>query len=459
MKHALVAIFLLLIFSRENAIAQQQSKAASIEKMISLLHKERSFNGAIVAGENGKIIYSQGFGFAEFSDSIPFTPLTASDGGSNAKTFTAAAVLLLIEEGKLSLNDPVQKYIANYPYWNTTVFNLITHSTGGLPDYDYYFNRISDSTILDIEKIIDLLAKNGPALPYPPNTNFYYDSPGFDIAAAVVERVSGMRYQDFLRKLFFVPLQMTNSFVRPARIEQWPGKRTRGYRFERDSMKLFDIADREGFYGGSNIWFSATDLYHWGTSFYKGPVLSKDVIKRLTSPVAIHGKTSGIHLGGWYGGKNADAFYYWGDLFGFYSWVYWNSRKKFTVAFVTNSTTPQWVRPLLTSGLVDIMEGTPSTSISKPEMGNIERDGLTKICGFYDVPTYGRIEIFLRENVPTLRAPSRMEYRMVQVDSGLFYIPGLDPWISFQTLKDNKFQELNWMSTVLQASGKRVNSK
>src|SRR5688572_7446227 len=116
MKHALVGILLLLIFSRENAIAQQQSKAASIEKMISLLHKERSFNGAIVAGENGKIIYSQGFGFAEFSDSIPFTPLTPSDGGSNAKTFTAAAILLLIEEGKLSLNDPVQKYIANYPY-------------------------------------------------------------------------------------------------------------------------------------------------------------------------------------------------------------------------------------------------------------------------------------------------------------------------------------------------------
>jgi CubicO group peptidase (beta-lactamase class C family) len=455
MKQPLVAIVFVLIFSHQNVLAQQ-SKAASLEKLISLLHKQRLFNGAVVAGHNGKIIYSQAFGFAEFSDSIPFTPITASDGGSNAKTFTAAAILLLVEKGALRLDDPVQKYFENYPFNNTSIFNLITHSTGGLPEYDFYFNKISDSVTLDIRKIIDLLDEHEPVLPYPPNTNFYYDSPGFDIAAAVVEQVSEMKYQEFLNKYFFSPLQMTNSFVRPARVEEWPAERTKGYRFEKDSVKLFDIADREGFFGGSNIWFSATDLYLWGTSFYKEPVLSKYLVERLTSPVAINGKPSAIRLGAWYGGKNANAFYYWGNLSGFYSWVYWDKKQKFTVAFVTNTTTPQWVRPLLTSCLIDIMEGKPFVNISKPKTDMIERNDLAQICGFYNVPKFGRIEIFLKENVPTLRVPSGMEYHMVQVDAELFYVPGLEPWISFRHLDGTRFQELNWMATVLQTVGKRV---
>ncbi len=77
-------------------------------------------------------------------DSIRFTPSTTSDGGSNAKTFTAASILLFAEEGKLRLNDPVQRYLPGYPYFNTSVWNLITHSVFG-PCWYYQSHAVAVS--------------------------------------------------------------------------------------------------------------------------------------------------------------------------------------------------------------------------------------------------------------------------------------------------------------------------
>jgi hypothetical protein len=272
-----------------------------------------------------------------------------------------------------------------------------------------------------------------------------------------VERVSGRTYQQFLDSAFFDPLNMTDAFVRPARLNSWPGKRTKGYQYQYDTLQSFDIADREGFYGGSNIWLSATDLYRWGTSFYHKPVLTAAMIKTLTSAVMINGKRSAVRLGAWYCGKNEHAFYYWGNLFGFYSWVYWDKKQQFTIAFVTNTNTPQWLRPQLTSALIDIMEGKPVAKIEKPASEIIEEEQFGKITGRYQIAKYGKVEIYLKVGSPVLCLPSLMEYKMIQVGKDVFYVPGLDPWISFRSLKENKFNELVWSATIFQTVGQRIN--
>jgi hypothetical protein len=238
-----------------------------------------------------------------------------------------------------------------------------------------------------------------------------------------------------------------------------PTNRTKGYRFKNDSLKAFDISDREGFSGGSNIWFSATDLYHWGTSFYYQTILSPVVLKAIISPVSIQNKPSAIRLGAWYRGKNENAFYYWGNVSGFYSWVYWDSKQKFTIAFVTQTGMPQWIRPQLTSALIDVMEGKQVKEIIEPASAPIEEKQLYQITGFYQINKYGRIYIYLKDGVPMLRLRSKMEYMMVQVGNNIFYVPGLEAWISFQSLKGNKFEELIWSATILHTKGKRIKEK
>ena len=449
-------VLLLVVFNI--ASASQDIRSSVIDQLLSELYNKKLFNGAIVAGEKGKIIFSKGYGYADFSDSVSFTPSTPSDGGSNAKTLTATSILLLAEEGKLKLNDPVQRYLPNYPYLKTTVWNLITHSVGGLPDYDYFFEQAPDSAIVTTSLNLDILNKNKPALTYLPGTNFYYDNVGFDLAALIVERVSGKSYYQFLKEKIFDPLQMDSSFVRPARFADWQENRTIGYRFENGSRQLFDIADREGFYGGCNIWFTATDLYRWGQSFYHHPVLSKTLIEKTSSSVFINGKPSHVRLGAWYAGKTKTAFYYWGNVAGFYSWVYWDKEKQFTIAFMTNITMPQWTRPQLTSALINIMNKTSYLPIVKPQTDLLDRKNLNQVAGTYQIQRIGKVSISIREAKVILKVNNGMEYHMHLVDSKTFYVPGYDPWISFHSLKNGKFQSINWASTILQAKGKRISN-
>jgi hypothetical protein len=245
--------------------------------------------------------------------------------------------------------------------------------------------------------------------------------------------------------------------VRPARFSDWRQNRTIGYRYQNDSLQLYDIADREGFYGGCNIWFTAMDLYHWGESFYR-PLLDDKFISTITSTVFIEGKASHVRLGAWYSGKTKNAFYYWGNVAGFYSWVYWDKDKQFTIAFMTNTAMPQWVRPLLTSALVDIMSGTSYLPINEPQADSLDKKDLNQIAGTYAIHGIGKAQILIKGSKAILKVNNGMEYRMHLVDGKTFYIPGYDPWISFGLLQNGKFQNINWCSTILQTTGKRISN-
>ena len=447
---------LLIIFLLCSLAADAQNRKSDlIHQLISDMYGKKYFNGAIVVGRDD-VLYQVGVGKADYANNFSFDALKPSDGGSLAKTFTAASILLLEIQGKLKLHDPVQKYLSGYPYLNTTIWNLITHSTGGLPDYDYYFNNFPDTDIITNNSILFFINKSKPTLHYLPGTNFYYDNAGFDLAALVVEKVTGLTYENFVKQHFFGPLKMDSAFVRPAGLNQFKGHRTIGYRWDRDSLLLNDIADREGFHGGGNIWISAQDLYQWGKSFYHDPGLGKELIRKVTSSVRINQKPSAVTLGAWYRGKSKHAFYYWGNVAGYYSWLYFDTSKKYTIAFVTNTTTPQWVRPFLTSALVDIMEGKKVTNFRPPEADYIDTNNLSRIAGTYYLKTAGRVRISVTGNIPKLHLSNGMDYRMFLVDTKTFYVPGLDPWISFSSSTKNKFQKLIWRATTLHEDGIRV---
>ncbi len=451
------ALFILFSLFLVHQQTSAQNKAAIIDTLLSRLNQKNLFNGAIVVGQRDKLIISKGYGYSNFSTASPFTVNTPADGGSIAKTLTATGILLLADQRKLDLLDSVQKYIPGYPYPDTKVWNLLTHSTGSLPDYNYYFEKTPATETLTNQGILDILNKNKPSLLYAPDSNFSYDNTGFDIAAAIIEQLSGTSYQNFLYDQFFAPLKMQDAFIRPPLLNQWAGERIKGYSYENEVLELMDIGDREGFYGGSNIWFSASDLYRWGQSFYHKPILGEYLLPVISSWVSIKSKLSMIRLGAWYQGRNAAAHYYWGSVAGFYSFVYWDSQQQFTIAFVSNTNIPQWVRPQLTNALIDITEGRKEPSITEPQAEKITEKELQAITGTYEITNLGNIEIYLKEGKPYMKAQSGMEYGIFAVDDKTFYVPGLDPWISFQKKINNQFQSLLWRTSYEELVGRRVN--
>lgn len=121
------------------ARAQRESPvAASVDTLMTDLHERGLFNGAVVVGSNDAILYERGFGLANVAEGVPFTPNTPSNGASMGKTLTAAAILMLQEDGLIDLDDPVTKYLPEFPYPEIKIRHLISHSSGLHPDGVYF---------------------------------------------------------------------------------------------------------------------------------------------------------------------------------------------------------------------------------------------------------------------------------------------------------------------------------
>ncbi len=450
-------IFVAVIFflsCKSTSPSKKLPKARIIEQLLDSLYRAKVFNGAIVVAENDSILFSKGYGFANFNDSIPFTPNTLSDGGSLGKTFTAAALWKLQIQGKLSLQDLVQKYLPGYPYANTTIIDLITHNAGGLPAYDYFFIQIPATAILTNESMWSILAQNKPTLVDAGRTGFNYENCGYDLAGLIIEKATGKKYEEVLTELFFKPLNMEATHVRPALFSQWKTPRTIGYIWNHDSLSLNDIADREGFYGGSNLHFTAMDLYKWGASFYNNEI-NKDIISEGGQPAIVAGKTSGLNKLNWYYPKNKKASYYWGNVAGFYSHLYHDDEKKFTIAFMTNTTMPSQMRQPLAAALVEIMEtgDYKKEHFALPDLLQLNNDA--SFLGSYKTGKGDSIRVFKEKELLHIQRNDELRYNMYIVDSITAYVPGIDAWISFS--KENDKLTLYWKSVFLEETAQRKN--
>jgi CubicO group peptidase (beta-lactamase class C family) len=156
-----------------------------------------------------------GYGWANRELQLPFTPDTPMDGASIAKTFTAAGLLLLSDEKRLDLNDPVAAHLSAFPYPNHRVIDLLTHAAG-LPDYEWFDTLVVAGEPRTNDTHLGAMAQRRPALPFAPGAAFAYDNVAYDMAAMVIERVAGTSYAEFISTRFARPLRLVTSCAPPA---------------------------------------------------------------------------------------------------------------------------------------------------------------------------------------------------------------------------------------------------
>jgi CubicO group peptidase (beta-lactamase class C family) len=471
-----------VVVSVPDVAAQPQRQAPSAERirlrvdsLLESLHARGLFTGAVVLGRGDEELYARGFGMANRAAGVPFTPDTPADGASIAKTLTAAAVLILQDEGRLRLDDRVVAHVPEYPHADTRVRDLLSHSAG-LPEteYDFFEGLVPAESVKTTLRFLEVLRARAVAPEYPRGTRFRYSSFGFDVAALVVERVSGKRWEAFLRERVFEPLGMRDTFLRPARLADWPGVRTLGYRRDGDTLAVHDVFDNEGFYGGSNLYFSARDLHRWSRSFYTRPVLTSRALALGTRAPLLFDRSTGIggrsaiDWLGWYYHPRARRFHYPGSLQGFWASAYRDEDRRYSIIYVSNNSMPQWLRPMLTRALIDVMEGRAAGIGELPRYHDVRGADVARAAGRYRVPGVGRVALAARGGRLFVRVNDGLEYPSVRVGENLRYVPGLDVWFGFPEraspsrpaaparAADDRFSRLAWLSIFAVAEGDRA---
>ena len=191
-----------------------QDRIQKIDSLLNAMFSNKSINGNFLIAEKGNVIYKKSFGLANESTKEKLNDNSIFELASVSKQFTAMAIMILKEKGKLHIDDDFTKYIPELSHYKgITIKNLLNH-TGGLPDYMVLMDSLFDKSKIATNKdIIILFARYTPKVLFPPNTKWEYSNTGYALLASIIEKASGISYKDYLQKVIFTPLNMTNTFV------------------------------------------------------------------------------------------------------------------------------------------------------------------------------------------------------------------------------------------------------
>ena len=296
-------VLAVVLFTHSAVVAAAPDHAAVDSYVRSQMERHRIPGVALAVVKNGQVVYEKAYGLANVELNVPVTPDTVFQIQSITKTFTAAAVMLLVEEGKLSLDDPISGHLDGTPdTWKAiTLRHLLTH-TSGIKDF---INEPTASLRLDVSEAEVLAATAPRPLNFTPGEKYAYSNTGYHLLAMVIRKVTGKSYGDFLAERVFKPLGMSRTRVQDVS-EVLPG-RASGYLWRGGKLvNGYYIAQPILSYGGGGILSTAADLAKWDAALRTEALLKKATLEQMWTPATFNdGKKSNYGLGwgtGSYGG-------------------------------------------------------------------------------------------------------------------------------------------------------------
>lgn len=250
-----------------------------IEKVDQML-LDKAFNGAVLISYRSKILWSKGYGFADIELEVPNFPQTKLRIASITKTITAVAMMQLIEKGLLKLDDTLNKFIADYPFGEQiTIKHLLTHSSGiSNFELEQDFYEVEHATSFS-EKLIELF-KFEP-LQFVPGTAFSYSVSGYFLLGYIIEKVTKLSYEDYLKINIFEPLHMKSSgFDFYQTIIKG---RAKSYEMDGSKIRNGDFFDMRIAGGGGGLYSTTEDLYLLQMGLLNHKIITRDSYNMMNS--------------------------------------------------------------------------------------------------------------------------------------------------------------------------------
>jgi CubicO group peptidase (beta-lactamase class C family) len=317
-------IFLLLILPL--SLQAQKDYPALIDRYMQSAVNINQFSGSVLVAKHNKIIYQKVFGTLDYANTKLLDSNSMFELGNITEEFTAAAILLLKDQGKLKLTDPITKYLPELPYNTVTIKHLLTH-TAGLPDFydEGMKGKWGTEKLATNRDVIKSLAAANLPLKWKPGTknDDYHYYTEYPLLASVIEKISGLSYADFMQQKIFAPIHLNhtkvfaelqvNKKLHPNHTESVYFDESKQKFFPADSFKYVgpDISYAiNGVLGEIGISSTAGDLFLWNRALKNNSLISESTKREMFTPYALKDTVNKIFLG--YGvltGKNEHGNY------------------------------------------------------------------------------------------------------------------------------------------------------
>jgi CubicO group peptidase (beta-lactamase class C family) len=282
---SVISTVCLFFFAASISAAQSSATDAVVTEYVKAEMQRQHIPGlALFVAKNDKIVRAEGFGLSNVELRVPVKPETVFQSGSVGKQFTATAVMMLVEEGKVGLDDPLTKYFPDAPasWKEVTVRELLSH-TAGFGDYPRDFNFRKDWTEEELLKLVESIP-----LAYTPGTKWEYSNLGYLTLGILIHRVTGEFYGDFLRQRIFQPLGMTSTRI-ISEADIIPN-RAAGYRLVKGKLKNQEwVAPMVNTTADGSLYFSILDLAKWDAALYTEKLLKKSSLDLMWTPARLKG--------------------------------------------------------------------------------------------------------------------------------------------------------------------------
>ena len=247
----------------------------NLDEYMTALSGAGRFDGAVLVARNDVVLLSKGYGTANYEFSVPATSRTVFPIGSNTKQFTAAAIMKLQEQGRLDIDDPVTQYVADAPGWeNIRIRHLLNH-TSGIPSEGAY--STTDPDLISLPELVKRIV----ALPltFEPGEGKTYSNNGYITLSYIIEKASGMSYEEYLRKNIFRPLEMSGTGQDNSR--DVFANRASGYTTMAGKHIHYEPQNTHNRYGAGSLHSTTEDLFRWLRAFHTSETILSSQSSRV----------------------------------------------------------------------------------------------------------------------------------------------------------------------------------
>ena len=434
-------------FSSVSNRIDQEILKQKIDSLMLIEVGENQAGGAIGILSGDKVLLKSAYGLMNIEQHSAIDENTAFNISSVTKQFTAYAILMLQQEGKLNLDDNISNYLPKLPAYkeDISIRNLIQHTSGiASTDVLRLFAGLPFNGSWDQKSEIDLIMSY-PQLNFTPNSKYVYSNGGYSLLAQIVENVSGMKYSEFLKKNVLFPLSMNATFVNDNPKTNLSNCAT-GYKKEKESFIKFS-SHEDTSYGAGNIYSSLNDMIAWGQNILSQKFGVDDYFNKITHPynTLINGDsifyTYGFNIGNHKGIKMVEHS---GGNPGFRSQfiIFPDEELILILLFNTESINTRRLAFKITDLLLaDKLKDEESKQ--RVEI-KIDFEELNSFKGYYQMPDGMRLGFVLEQDLFWLVLPGNEKFQLYAESPTKFFLKAFNAQCTFIKNNDGLVNEMIW---------------